>query len=49
MKDIAGVKHAYVYPKRRGLGSLDVAITAVGSPADLAKSWTIGDCTNCIR
>lgn len=35
MKDIAGVKHAYVYPKRRGLGSLDVAITAVGSPPTL--------------
>ena len=32
MKTIVGVKHVYVYPKRRGLGSLDVAITAVGNP-----------------
>ena len=35
MKTIAGVKHVYVYPKRRGLGSLDAAITAVGNPPTL--------------
>jgi len=35
MKDISGVKDAYVFPKRRGLGSMDVAITAVGSPPTL--------------
>lgn len=35
MKGIAGVKHIFVYPKRRGLGSMDVAITAVGSPPTL--------------
>lgn len=35
MQDIAGVKSAYVYPKRRGLGSIDVAITAVGNPPTL--------------
>ena len=35
MKGIAGVEHVYVYPKRRGLGSLDVAITAVGHPPTL--------------
>ncbi|MBF7684207.1 baseplate J/gp47 family protein, partial [Acinetobacter sp. B5B] len=30
MKSIAGIQYIYVYPKRRGLGSLDVAITASG-------------------
>lgn len=35
LKGVAGVKHTYVYPKRRGLGSLDVAITAVGTPPTL--------------
>lgn len=35
MDGIAGVQHIYVYPKRRGLGSLDVAITAVGNPPTL--------------
>ena len=38
MKDIAGVQDVYVFPKRRGLGSLDVAITAVGSPPNLPSS-----------
>ena len=38
MKDIAGVQDVYIYPKRRGLGSLDVAITAVGSPPILPSS-----------
>ncbi|RSN77886.1 baseplate J/gp47 family protein [Acinetobacter haemolyticus] len=35
IKTVANVKHVYVYPKRRGLGSLDVAITAVGNPPTL--------------
>lgn len=35
IKEVAGVKHIYVYPKRRGLGSVDVAITAVGNPPTL--------------
>ncbi|MFW1857926.1 baseplate J/gp47 family protein [Acinetobacter defluvii] len=41
MKGVAGVKHIYVYPKRRGLGSLDVAITAVGNPPTLPSSALI--------
>lgn len=41
MKGVAGVKHIYVYPKRRGLGSLDVAITAVGNPPTLPTSALI--------
>jgi uncharacterized phage protein gp47/JayE len=32
LKEVPGVKHVYVYPKRRGLGSMDVAITAAGNP-----------------
>lgn len=35
MKSIAGIKHVYVYKKRRGLGSLDVAITADTHPPSL--------------
>ena len=35
MKGVTGVQHVYVYPKRRGLGSLDVAITAMGNPPTL--------------
>lgn len=35
MKAVAGIQYIYVYPKRRGLGSLDVAITAVGNPSTL--------------
>ncbi|RSO80435.1 hypothetical protein EA748_15790 [Acinetobacter ursingii] len=38
MKDISGVQDVYVYPKRRGLGSMDVAITAVGNPPTLPSS-----------
>lgn len=41
MKGVTGVKHAYVYPKRRGLGSMDVAITAVGNPPTLPTSVLI--------
>lgn len=32
VKDVAGVADVFIYPKRRGLGSLDVAITAAGNP-----------------
>ena len=35
MKSVAGVGKVYVYKKRRGLGSMDVAITAVGNPPTL--------------
>lgn len=35
MKSIAGIKHVYVYKKRRGLGSLDVAITSDTTPPSL--------------
>lgn len=32
MKSVPGVYDAYIFPKRRGLGSMDVAITATGTP-----------------
>lgn len=32
VKDVPGVADVYLFPKRRGLGSLDVAITAAGNP-----------------
>lgn len=35
MKAVAGVHDVYVYQKRRGLGSVDVAITAMGNPPNL--------------
>lgn len=35
LKEVSGIKHIYVYAKRRGLGSLDVAVTAVGNPPTL--------------
>ncbi|CAB1222496.1 baseplate J/gp47 family protein [Acinetobacter bouvetii] len=35
MKGVPGVDKIYIYKKRRGLGSMDVAITAVGSPPTL--------------
>lgn len=38
LKEISGIKDIYVYPKRRGLGSLDVAITAVGTPPTLPSA-----------
>lgn len=41
IKEVPGVKHVYVYPKRRGLGSLDVAITAVGNPPTLPSEQLI--------
>jgi uncharacterized phage protein gp47/JayE len=41
MKSVAGVHFAYIYKKRRGLGSLDVAITAVGEPPTLPTKTLI--------
>ncbi|MBK0062375.1 MULTISPECIES: baseplate J/gp47 family protein [unclassified Acinetobacter] len=41
MKDVPGVGEVYVYPKRRGLGSMDVAITAKGTPPTLPSSVLI--------
>lgn len=41
IKEVPGVKHVYVYPKRRGLGSMDVAITAVGNPPTLPSEQLI--------
>ncbi|MFW2163149.1 baseplate J/gp47 family protein [Acinetobacter beijerinckii] len=41
IKTVANVKDVYVYPKRRGLGSLDVAITAVGNPPTLPSEALI--------
>lgn len=38
VKDIAGVADVFIYPKRRGLGSLDVAITAAGNPPNSPSS-----------
>lgn len=35
MKSVAGIGKVYIYKKRRGLGSMDVAITAVGNPPTL--------------
>ncbi len=32
VKDVPGVADVFTYPKRRGLGSLDVAVTAAGNP-----------------
>ena len=35
LKSVGGIEHIYFYPKRRGLGSLDIAITAKGTPPTL--------------
>lgn len=43
VKSVAGVRDAYVYPKRRGLGSLDVAITAQGNPATLPSQSLLNE------
>lgn len=32
VKDVSGVADVFIFPKRRGLGSLDVAVTAAGNP-----------------
>ncbi|ENV33910.1 baseplate J/gp47 family protein [Acinetobacter gerneri] len=38
VKDVAGVADVFIYPKRRGLGSLDVAITVAGNPPNSPSS-----------
>ncbi|MDV2438714.1 baseplate J/gp47 family protein [Acinetobacter gerneri] len=38
VKDVAGVADVFIYSKRRGLGSLDVAITAAGNPPNSPSS-----------
>lgn len=43
-RGVAGVFHVYVFPKRRGLGSTDVAITAYGSSgADLPSTALLAE------
>jgi uncharacterized phage protein gp47/JayE len=41
LKKIANIHNLYPYPKRRGLGSLDIAITAVGTPPTLPSQSLI--------
>ena len=41
IKTVAGVGSIYIYPKRRGLGSLDAAITAKGNPPTLPSTALI--------
>lgn len=41
IKSVAGVGSVYIYPKRRGLGSLDAAITAKGNPPTLPSAALI--------
>nr|WP_298892240.1 baseplate J/gp47 family protein [uncultured Acinetobacter sp.] len=43
VQTVAGVRDVYVYPKRRGLGSVDVAITADGDPATLPSQDLLND------
>lgn len=38
VKDVSGVADVFIFPKRRGLGSLDVAVTAVGNPPNSPSS-----------
>lgn len=38
LREIPGIAHVYVYSKRRGIGSLDVAITAAGNPPTLPST-----------
>lgn len=43
-RSVAGVFHVHVFPKRRGLGSTDVAITAYGSSgADVPSTALLAD------
>jgi uncharacterized phage protein gp47/JayE len=35
LKSVTGVQYVYIYAKRRGIGSLDAAITAIGNPSTL--------------
>lgn len=41
LQTVTGIQDIYVYPKRRGLGSLDAAITAVGNPSTLPSQSLI--------
>lgn len=41
LESVGGVEHIYFYPKRRGLGSLDIAITAKGTPPTLPSEALI--------
>ena len=41
LKTVPGIKDIYIYPKRRGLGSLDAAITAIGNPPTLPSKALI--------
>lgn len=38
VKDVSGVADVFIFPKRRGLGSLDVAVTAAGNPPNSPSS-----------
>lgn len=38
VKDVPGVADVFIFPKRRGLGSLDVAVTAKGNPPTTPSS-----------
>lgn len=38
VKDVSGVADVFIFPKRRGLGSLDVAVTATGNPPNSPSS-----------
>ena len=41
LKSVGGIEHVYFYPKRRGLGSLDIAITAKETPPTLPSDELI--------
>lgn len=41
LRTVANIHDIYPYPKRRGLGSLDVAITAIGNPPTLPSQALI--------
>lgn len=41
LNSVGGIEHIYFYPKRRGLGSLDIAITAKGTPPTLPSEELI--------
>ncbi|AUX87199.1 hypothetical protein C3F34_14910 [Acinetobacter sp. ACNIH2] len=48
MKSVAGVGKVYIYKKRRGLGSMDVAITAIGNPPTLPTQALINAAQNVV-
>lgn len=41
LSSVTGIEHIYIYHKRRGLGSLDIAITAAGTPPTLPSAALI--------